>query len=143
MNSLQYKRPESVLVVVCNDAAEVLMLERTHPAGFWQSVTGSLWPDETPQAAARRELYEETGLELDVLDCHRVNTFAILPAWRSRYAPGTTHNREHVFVAVCAGRPDVKLDPREHLAFCWLPKPAAVRRASSWTDRDAILACVV
>jgi dATP pyrophosphohydrolase len=138
MNSLQYKRPESVLVVVCNDAAEVLMLERTHPAGFWQSVTGSLWPDETPQAAARRELYEETGLELDVLDCHRVNTFAILPAWRSRYAPGTTHNREHVFVAVCAGRPPVTLNPVEHVACRWLERDAAAELAFSHTNRDAI-----
>jgi dihydroneopterin triphosphate diphosphatase len=139
MNSRQYKRPESVLVVVYNDAAEVLMLERTHPAGFWQSVTGSLRRDETSQAAARRELHEETGLELDVRDCHRVNTFAILPAWRERYAPGTTSNREHVFVAACAGRPPVTLNPGEHVACRWLERAAAAELAFSYTNRDAIL----
>ncbi len=139
VNSRQYKRPESVLVVVYNDAAEVLMLERTHPEGFWQSVTGSLRQDETPQAAARRELLEETGLELEVRDCHRVNTFAILPAWRARYAPGITSNREHVFVAACGGRPPVTLNPGEHVACRWLGRDAAAELAFSYTNRNAIL----
>jgi len=56
------KRPESVLVVVYTRAGEVLMLRRTSPRGFWQSVTGSLEWGELPAHAAARELYEETGL---------------------------------------------------------------------------------
>jgi dATP pyrophosphohydrolase len=139
MKSREYKRPESVLVVVYNDAAEVLMLERTNPPAFWQSVTGSLRRDETPQAAAQRELCEETGLELEVRDCHRVNTFAILPAWRARYAPEVRRNREHVFVAACAGRPPVTLNPGEHVACRWLERGAAAELAFSYTNRDAIL----
>ena len=139
LNSPDYKRPESVLVVVYNDAAEVLMLERTYPAGFWQSVTGSLGHDEAPLDAARRELHEETGLELDVRDCHRVNTFRILPAWQACYAPGTTSNREHVFTAACAGRPPVTLSPREHVTYRWLERIAAAELVFSSTNRDAIL----
>jgi len=142
MNSREYKRPESVLVVVYNDAAEVLMLERTRPAGFWQSVTGSLGYGETPGAAARRELLEETGLELDIRDCHRVNSFTILPAWRARYAPGVERNREHVFIAACRGRPPVTLNPGEHVEFRWLERFAAAELAFSYTNRDAILAFV-
>ena len=36
-----FKRPESVLVVVHAAAGRVLMLERTSPPRFWQSVTGA------------------------------------------------------------------------------------------------------
>lgn len=139
LSSTDYKRPESVLVVIYNDATEVLMLERTYPAGFWQSVTGSLGHDETPLDAARRELLEETGLLLDVRDCNRVNTFKILPAWQACYAPGVTSNREHVFIAACAGRPPVTLSPREHDTYRWLERVAAAELAFSSTNRDAIL----
>lgn len=118
------------------------MLQRRRPPGFWQSVTGSLERDETPLAAARRELLEETGLAVMVRDCHRSNEFPILPEWRARYAPGTEKNREYVFIAECADRPEVTIDLREHQSFCWLPKQAAARRASSWTNRDAIRAYV-
>ena len=62
MATTQYKRPESVLVVIYTISGEVLLLERRQPAGFWQSVTGSLAWDEAPREAAIREVSEETGL---------------------------------------------------------------------------------
>jgi dATP pyrophosphohydrolase len=134
-----YKRPESVLVVLHTDQGEVLMLRRREPADFWQSVTGSLEWEETAQAAARRELHEETGLDLPVEDRGIVNRFPILPAWRRRYARGTTVNTEYVFTArIDAPRP-VRLNPREHWAYRWLPWPEAAALASSWTNRDAIV----
>jgi len=52
----QFKRPESVLVVVHTPTLECLLLERAEPRGFWQSVTGSLRHAETPAEAAAREL---------------------------------------------------------------------------------------
>ena len=51
-----FKRPESVLVVVYTQQLDVLLICRQKPAGFWQSVTGSLEPGETPSQAAGREL---------------------------------------------------------------------------------------
>jgi len=137
-----YKRPESVLVVVCTADGEVLLLQRRQPADYWQSVTGSLEDDETPLQAAQRELHEETGLTIPVRDCRHSNTFTIHPAWRARYAPGVERNREHVFLACCGRRPDIRLNPKEHRACRWMRKAEAARCASSRTNRDAILAYV-
>jgi dihydroneopterin triphosphate diphosphatase len=138
----EYKRPESVLVIVYTTTGEVLMLQRVEPADFWQSVTGSLQWGETAAAAARRELQEETGIDREPLDCRHSNRFPIHPAWRRRYAPEVTTNHEHVFRVECPVRPAVTLNPLEHSAYRWLPREAAAGLASSWTDREALLGFV-
>ncbi len=134
-----YKRPESVLVVLYTDDGQVLMLRRREPADFWQSVTGSLRWDETPSAAARREVREETGLGVDTLtDWQTQYRYPILPQWRSRYEPGIDTNIEHVFsYRLPAGRP-IDLDPSEHLEYGWFDFAAAQACASSWTNREVI-----
>lgn len=139
VNTPRYKRPESVLVVVYTPSGEVLLLERRAPPGYWQSVTGSLEPDESPRAAAERELHEETGLRLPVTDCRQRNRFPIHPAWQARYAPGTPHNREHVFRAQCETPQPVVLNAAEHRGYRWLARAAAAELASSATNRRAIL----
>lgn len=137
-----YKQPESVLVVVHTAALDVLLLERVVPAGFWQSITGSLEAGERPLQAAVRELAEETGIVAApgaLRDWQHTNRFEIRPEWRARYAPDVTHNVEHVF-SLCIERPaPVLLAPAEHRAQLWLPFRDAAARASSWTNRDAIL----
>lgn len=141
MSDRAFKRPESVLVVVFNEAGEVLLLKRCDHPDFWQSVTGSLRWDETPPAAARRELAEETGLNAGpaLVDQGRAFTFEILAAWRHRYAPGVTRNLEHVFSLSVRDRPVVRLDAREHCAFTWQTRDKAARTVWSWTNRRAIL----
>lgn len=135
-----FKRPESILVVVYTRAGEVLLLNRSRPRGFWQSVTGSLRPGETPRRAAERELFEETGLRSGgrLLDWRHSVRFPIVPPWRSRYAPGVRFNREHWFGLQLDGRRLIRLNPSEHSASRWLPAASAARLATSWTNRDAI-----
>ena len=135
-----FKVPESVLVVVHTRALEVLLLQRVGRDGLWQSVTGSREPDDPDFAAtARREVLEETGLAVGTLeDWQRVNRYEIWPAWRHRYAPGVTHNTEHVFGFRVAAATVATLDPAEHVAQLWLPWREAMAKVFSTTNREAI-----
>jgi dATP pyrophosphohydrolase len=135
------KIPRSVQVVIHTPALDVLMLQRADQPGFWQSVTGSLDAvDEAPEAAARREVLEETGIADGLLlDWQATNVYEIFPTWRHRYASGVTHNTEHVFgLTVPAGAP-VRLAPDEHLAWRWLPWREAAALCFSPSNAAAIL----
>ena len=137
---MQHKRPESVLIIVYTQAGEVLMLRRKYPSDFWQSVTGSLEWDEGPLDAAIRELQEETGLvNQDIQNCHYSQKFEIYSIWRHRYAPGVSHNLEHVFCVELPEKVEISLDPREHEKYLWLPRDQAVDLAFSHTNQEAIL----
>jgi len=135
----EFKRPESVLVVVHTPALECLLLERAEPRGFWQSVTGSLRWGETPAECAARELDEETGLpRAGLRDAHVQNAFPILPAWRARYAPDVEENIEHLWYLEVADVQPVRLEPSEHVAYLWLPIDGAIEKVASWTNRAAL-----
>jgi dATP pyrophosphohydrolase len=137
-----HKIPVSTLVVVYNTALEVLLLERADHPGFWQSVTGSQDEGETLEQTALREVAEETGIVARPSDLERwnqQNVYEIYPVWRHRYAPGVTHNTEHVFGLKVPGRVAVTVAPREHLGAMWLPWRQAAERVFSWSNRSAIL----
>ncbi|MES2716479.1 MAG: dihydroneopterin triphosphate diphosphatase [Pseudomonadota bacterium] len=142
------KIPESVLVVIHTPALDVLLIERADKPGYWQSVTGSKDSlDEPLQQTAVREVAEETGIVVGspgvplsaLRDWGLRNVYEIYPVWRHRYAPGVTHNTEHVFgLCVPAGTP-VVLAPREHLQFVWLPWREAADRCFSPSNAEAVL----
>lgn len=136
------KVPESVLVVIHTPTLDVLLLERNDHPGFWQSVTGSRASLDEPLAlTCAREVQEETGYDAaptDFDDWHQVNRYRIYPHWRHRYAPGVTHNTEHVFGLAVAARFDPRLAPREHTRFQWRPWRDAADLCFSWTNAKAI-----
>ena len=140
MSDKNFKRPESVLVVVYTLQGEFLLMERTHPRGFWQSVTGSLEWKETAQAAAERELFEETGLRAGsaLNDLRQGKQFPIIQPWRKRYAPRVFFNREHWFALPLSSRRTIQLQRSEHRQYRWMNATQAIARASSWTNRNAI-----
>ena len=140
-SEMAYKLPVSVLVVVHTMALEVLLLERADRPGFWQSVTGSQNEGETLRETAVRELREETGLDAaryELTDWRRQNRYEIYRRWRSRYAPGVTHNTEHVFGLRVPQSLEIALQPREHLRHEWLQWQAAAEKVFSWSNAEAI-----
>jgi dATP pyrophosphohydrolase len=138
-----HKIPRSVLVVIHTAALEVLLLERAPWPGYWQSVTGSLARADEPLArCAAREVAEETGIDaarFPLADWGIDNRYEIYRKWRSRYAPGVTHNLERVFGLEVPAPVEVALAPAEHSRYLWLPWRAAAEQCFSWSNRDAIL----
>ena len=136
-----YKRPVSVLVVIHTKDLRILLLERAAFSGYWQSVTGSLEENESPSEAARREVFEETGIVASVRDFRDwriTNLFGIHTLWRHRYAPDVEYNTECVYSLEVLRESPVRLSPGEHSNYCWLPWEEAAEKCFSWSNRDAI-----
>ncbi len=71
----QKKFTASVAVIITNSDEKVLLLEHIlRPASGWGIPGGFLNQGEQPEVAVRRELREETGIELENLKMIRVRT---------------------------------------------------------------------
>ncbi len=141
MTKQSHKIPVSVLVVIYTPDLQVLLLERADAPDFWQSVTGSQNEGEALLQTVQREVCEETGLEVAdfvLTDWHQQNRYEIYARWRDRYAPGVTHNTEHVFSLQLPQPLPVKLAPREHVQYQWLTWQDAADKAFSPTNAAAI-----
>jgi dATP pyrophosphohydrolase len=140
---LKYKIPVSVLVVIHTPELQVLLLERADHPGYWQSVTGSQDEGETLEETAIREVEEETGLDarrFRLSDWNTSNIYEIFPEWRWRYAPGVSRNTEHAFGLLVPGPLEIRLAPREHLGYQWLPHNLAADKVFSWSNAAALRA---
>lgn len=140
------KIPISVLVLIHNLNRDVLLIERADRPDFWQSVTGSLdSPDEPLEAAAIREVAEETGIDVHALpkdalqNLHYQVEYEIYPKWRHRYPPGVERNQENWFALQVPADITIRLAPREHVNYVWLPYEEAAEKCFSHSNRDAIL----
>jgi len=135
----QFRRPESVLIVIYTVRNEFLLLERRKPPGFWQSVTGSLEWGELPDQAARRELIEETAITQGILvNLQWTQIYEILPAFGKVYAPGVLQNLEHAYSLRLPDRVPVTLSASEHVQYRWVSDIEALRIVSSVTNRAVI-----
>lgn len=54
------------VTVLCFDSQERVVLVRHADAGAWTTPGGAVEPQERPADAARREMWEETGLEVEI-----------------------------------------------------------------------------
>jgi dATP pyrophosphohydrolase len=127
------------LIVIYTDNGEFLLLERRRPPAYWQSVTGSLEWGEAADAAARREVVEETGIAHGVLvNLQWTQVYEILPAFGKRYAPGITRNLEHAFSLRLPRPVPVRMSDSEHVQYRWVPALEALETVSSSTNRNVI-----
>ncbi|WP_311223506.1 MULTISPECIES: dihydroneopterin triphosphate diphosphatase [unclassified Acidovorax] len=143
--AVPFKIPESVLVVIYTPVLDVLLIRRAGDDDHWQSVTGSKdWPEEPFEAAALREVLEETGIDARSPSCVLTdwaleNVYDIWPQWRHRYAPAVVRNRERLFgLCVPPGMP-IRLNPREHVQWRWLPWRDAAGECFSPSNAEACL----
>ena len=110
----------------------VLALQRatdTRCPGTWEMVHGSVEPGEVLEAAALRELREETGLAPDRMISVTMHPFYLLPKKAVRLAA--------VFAAVVPAEVKVTLGA-EHTKHAWLT-PSAARRRFTWPQERRIL----
>ena len=139
---MPHKIPLSTLIVVHTPDLQVLLIERADAPGYWQSVTGSQEAGETLAETATRELREETGIDAarygGVRDWQMSNVYEIYLRWRHRYAPGVTHNTEHVFGLEVPRDVPLRLEPSEHLRHRWLPWQDAADACFSTSNAKAI-----
>ena len=133
------KIPISVLIIVYTKNKNILLLNKKGKDSMWQSITGSLQINEKPLDAAKRELFEETGIvSNNIIDCKKEHIFEIYEMWRHKYEEGITHNTEHVFKLELDDIVDIKLDSDEHDSFEWATRVKAAEKVFSHTNRQAI-----
>ncbi len=103
-----------VWILLNEKKRRVLLLQTTLARGmFWQPITGGVEEGETLEAAAEREMREETGLNLGK---PTAADFSFKFA-----AEGRGLIEETVFYYVLETKPpEVMIDPREHQVYCWL-----------------------
>ena len=141
MTNKLYKIPISILVVIYTKQSSVLLLHRADRKNYWQSVTGSIEMQEAPIEAAKREVYEETGIntnEHSLQDWNLNHSYEIYQHWRHRYEPHVTHNTEHIFGLEIPLEIPIKLSPSEHIEYEWVRINEAKKKVFSWTNVIAL-----
>ena len=133
------KIPISVLVLIYTKNKDILILKKNNGKDMWQSVTGSINDGESVDDAAKREVFEETGLNTDnIINCNKQYIFEIYEMWRYKYDDNVTHNTEHVFLLELDERKDIVIDKEEHVSYEWTSRVKAAEKVFSHTNRQAI-----
>ena len=104
-----------------DDGWEYLLLHRVPKGGsFWQGVTGGMEDDENPNAAAVRELFEETGyVSKSIENINFSYTFKVDEKWRHLYGDEVDMITELVFVAIVDDNKEPDLGSGEHDDWRW------------------------
>jgi 8-oxo-dGTP diphosphatase len=132
---VDYENPKPCVGVLVVDAGKVLLVERAAEPfkGYWDIPGGFLDAAEGPAEAARREMLEETGLEIDPVE--------VLDFWLDAYGEDETTLNICYIARVVGGKPApgsdaVNLrwfpldDLPDNIAFTW--EREALERLRLW-----------
>lgn len=117
------RNPGSVVVLPILPGRQIVMIRSERPAvgrTLWELPAGTLDPGESPDAAARRELEEETG--------YRAATMT--PLGRFYTSPGFTDELMTAFLGTELSHVGQRLEPDERLEV----QPITVEEAMSMID---------
>lgn len=106
----------SVGAFLVNDKGEVLLVKRSQNAknekGTWEAPGGAVEFDETLENAIRREMKEELGIDIEILE-QWIAQDHIIPEDRQHWVPTT-------FLAkVAAGQMPKIMEPHKHDEIGW------------------------
>jgi len=102
-----------------------MMLRKPDQGLWWSSVTGMLEDGETLEAAAHRELLEETGLTGKLVPLGFSHAFWVDPRLVGLPAGEPSFNTEACFHVEVPASAQVKLGPEEHSEYRWCSIPEA------------------
>ncbi|HSI98430.1 MAG TPA: NUDIX domain-containing protein [Gaiellaceae bacterium] len=134
--------PVEVVVVVRRGDAYLALRRVPERLAYWNPVAGGVEEGETPVSAARRELYEETSLDAEVVELPVTLSYSLLddpPEVRARYAPGIETVTVHPFLAEAPPGWEPVLDA-EHDAYRWCTAEEAVSLFAYETPKEALRA---
>ena len=122
------------------DQLEYLLLRRIKSrGGLWQGVTGRVEEDEEISEAARRELAEETSLDvLFVKDLHFSFSYLIRDEWRSFYTEDVEKVTVFAFAVLVKPNRDPLINPHEHDQWLWCNIEKALELVD-WPDNQTAL----
>jgi 8-oxo-dGTP pyrophosphatase MutT (NUDIX family) len=102
---LRCRAVAAAIIAGAGDSARILLLRRAgpHATGAWGFITGGIDPGEAAPVAARREILEETGIEIaELLTSGLTETFY--------FAPDNAIDLMPIFVALLPEELPVTLD---------------------------------
>jgi 8-oxo-dGTP diphosphatase len=112
----------------------LLLLKRapnTHLEGIWQVVTGKIEPEETVLKALKREVFEETGCEID--QAYNINITLFYERVKDRI--GYSAN---FFVELNHSHP-ITLEPKEHSQYLWCSFEKAKELLAFSSQKETLL----
>ena len=118
MRSMAKDLPDGVFHIVVNtylvtSTGNILVTQRSKNKTYplkWEVSGGSILAGESPQDGARREVKEETGIQLSVKDLEPLYSFA----------EPSKHVIYHSFIGSVKGEPDVTLQAGETMDYMYL-----------------------